>query len=289
MSKTRRRQVGGVEVTQHNDMVTEIRSADDVKLLLASDLHLDHPNTDQKRVFAMFDAAVAQGAKILLNGDTLCVMQGRNDKRSSKSSIRPEHLHADYFGNLVDEIAGKLAKYAPHIIYVGEGNHETAVLKNNEIDLTRLLVDKLNLSAGTSIIRGGYHGYIIVSMTCKDGSSTRKHIIYHHHGKYGGEVTKGVLGVNRHAVVVPDADTIWTGHTHTGWLVMQPRMVLKGNHEVVTRNQYHVKSGTAKQDFNQPGGWTVERIAAPPTMIAWLMDLRYYQSGIEVNFNHVNI
>ena len=66
-------------------------------------------------------------------------------------------------------------------------------------------------------------------------------------------------------------------------------MVLKGNYEVVTKNQYHVKSGTAKQDFSQPGGWTVERIAAPPTMIAWLMDLRYYQSGIEVNFNHVNI
>ena len=34
--KTRRRQVGRVDVTQHNDMVTEIRSTDDVKLLLAA-------------------------------------------------------------------------------------------------------------------------------------------------------------------------------------------------------------------------------------------------------------
>jgi hypothetical protein len=74
MSRLRERQIGVVEVTRHNDMVTEMRSAGDVKLLLVSDLHLDHPNTDQKRVFAMFDAAVAQGAKILLNGDTLCVM-----------------------------------------------------------------------------------------------------------------------------------------------------------------------------------------------------------------------
>lgn len=278
-------------VIRHNEMVTEIRSIDDIKLLLASDLHLDHPKTDQRRVFAVFDEAASQGAKILLNGDTLCVMQGRNDKRSSKSSIRPEHLNVDYFGGLVDEIAGKLVKYAPHIIYMGDGNHETAVLKNNEIDITRLLVDKINLLAGTNIVRGGYHGFIQVVLHRENNTNIRRHTIYHHHGKYGGEVTKGVLGVNRHAVVVPDADTIWTGHTHTGWLVMQPRMVLLGNHKVVTQLQYHVKTGTAKEDFIQPGGWTVERIAAPATMVAWYMDIRRVGGGapIKVNFNHVNI
>jgi hypothetical protein len=282
-----------MDIKQHSLLVTSFRQSvkqdgSTMRLLLASDLHLDHPATDQAKVWKVFDRAVEAGAKILLNGDTLCVMQGKADKRGSKSSIRPEHLSADYFGTLVEDIAGKLAKYAPHIAYIGDGNHETAILKHNEIDLLGMLVRSINDKAGTSIVRGGYHGFIRVSMHI-DNATIRQHVIYHHHGKYGGEMTKGVLGVNRHAVVIPDADTIWTGHTHTGWLVMQSRLRLYSNNVVETKNQYHVKTGTAKDDFNAAGGFTVERIAAPPTMIAWMMSLTHCVRDKELRVTFENI
>lgn len=288
-----RHQNRSMDIKQHNPLVTGLRQdirvdGSTMRLLLASDLHLDNPATDQAKVWRVFDAAVEAGAKILLNGDTLCAMQGKADKRGSKAVIRPEHLSADYFGTLVDDIAGKLAKYAPHIVYIGDGNHETAILRHNEIDLLGMLVRAINDKAGTAIIRGGYHGFIRIAMHIND-ATIRQHVIYHHHGKHGGEVTKGVLGVNRHSVVIPDADTVWTGHTHTGWLVLQPRLRLYGNNVVETKNMYHVKTGTAKDDFNTAGGFTVERVAMPPTMVAWMMSLTHMVRNKELKVSFENI
>ena len=248
--------------------------------VLISDLHLDHPKTDQKRVWRFMDAAQKRGAKFLINGDTLCIMQGRNDKRGSKSEVRPEHQSTAYFDAVAIDIAQRLAPYAANIAYIGDGNHETAVIKHNEVDVLGHMIHRLNTDHGGQVVRGGYHGYLIMRFTDTSGGGTRTHVIYHHHGKYGGEVTKGALGVNRYAAIHPSANTVWSGHTHDAWYIEHPQMHLLANGEVVTKSQYHIKTGTAKDEFNVPGGFGVERLNKPAALTMWSMTMgRVHDDG----------
>jgi hypothetical protein len=66
-------------------------------------------------------------------------MQGKADKRSDKSSLRPEHQGSNYFDLLVDTAVDDIAPYRAYILEITDGNHETAVRKNHEIDLVERL------------------------------------------------------------------------------------------------------------------------------------------------------
>ena len=263
--------------TRLSDLVVEFRHVCKVgevqEYILLSDLHIDHPKTDQRKVWKLMDDAANRGARFLINGDTLCLMQGKKDKRGSKSDIRPEHLGANYFDKVAIDIAEKLSPWASAIAYIGDGNHETSIIKHHEVDVLGNMIHRLNSDHGGSVIRGGYQGYLMLKFCADGNSNVRTHILYHHHGKYGGEVTKGALGVNRYAAIHPSADTIWSGHTHDAWYIQHPQMIVKRNGEVQIRNQTHIKTGTAKQDFVQSGGFAVERLNKPAALTMWSMRL----------------
>jgi UDP-2,3-diacylglucosamine pyrophosphatase LpxH len=57
------------------------------KVLLISDIHWDNPKCKRDLLKRHLDQAVEQGADILFNGDTFCLMQGAYDPRKSKWKI----------------------------------------------------------------------------------------------------------------------------------------------------------------------------------------------------------
>ena len=65
-------------------------------ILLTSDWHWDNPKCDRKTLKRHLDQAKERNAKIIITGDLFCAMQGKYDKRSNKSSLRPEHQTDNY-------------------------------------------------------------------------------------------------------------------------------------------------------------------------------------------------
>lgn len=246
--------------------------------LLLSDVHWDHPYCDRDLFYRLLDQAVERDARIMINGDFFCMMQARKDRRGSKDKVRPEHQGANYFNLVIEDAAEQLAKYASHIVFMGDGNHETAIVKHNEINPLDMLCTLLRHKTGHNILRQGYHGFIRFKYHFKN-SAIRTKIMYHHHGKFGGIVTMGALGVKRHAAVIPDADIIWTGHTHDLWEMTHPRMKVDKTGNVITDAQIHIKTGTFKDEFNKPGGFGVERNYKPAAIGGyWLKAALYGQS-----------
>ncbi len=131
-----------------------------INLLLMSDLHWDNPKCDRELLKNHLDEAVKRDCKIILNGDTFCIMQGKYDPRRSKKDIRPEHNKANYIDAVIHDAVDWFAPYKDHILLVGYGNHETAILKALETDPVQRFVDLLNTTHGANLYAGGYGGVV---------------------------------------------------------------------------------------------------------------------------------
>ena len=196
-----------METTKYGRNVIEIRCKDGDQFLLLSDLHFDHPKCRRDLLKDHIEKAIDLGAKILINGDFFCIMQGKYDKRASKDDIRPEHQGGNYFDLVVNEAVEWWAKYADHLIFVGYGNHETAVSKRHEIDLTERFVSLLNYKTGSKVLNGGYAGGIVFNVARHKGNSSKNFKIKYHHGHGGGgPVTKGVIQHQRMGAQVDGAE-----------------------------------------------------------------------------------
>lgn len=233
--------------------------------LLCSDVHWDNPHCDRKRWYADLQKAREIGAKVLCFGDFFCMMQGKYDPRRSKSGIRPEHNQHNYLDLVINDAAYQHEEYADLFAMISLGNHETSITRNCETDPMERFLERLNMSAGTSIQKGKYQGFVVFKFH-QNGGRVRNVVLFYHHGKFGGIVTKGVLGVNRYGVIVPDADIVVSGHTHDRWFVEQSRFRLKQNGDVKVEPQWHIKTGTYKEEFEQMEGWATERIVAPKSL-----------------------
>jgi hypothetical protein len=184
-------------------------------IFLASDLHLEDPDCDLALLKSEFDAAKAEGARILINGDVLSLILPRDGKRYTRGND-PEDVD-DKIGRAVERAETILAPWVDSIDMIGCGNHETAVLKYNSVDPTRLLVGFLNRRRDPKlppIRHGGYSGYIRYIFEGPGRSHVQTYDIFYNHGTgSGGEVTDGEIGLQRRATTV-DADLIWEGHVH---------------------------------------------------------------------------
>ena len=95
-------------------------------------------------------------------------------------------------------------------------------------------------------------------------------------------MTFGSLSVRRMASYVPGADVVVCGHIHERWALEitqeEPRCE-KGAYDLQLRSQWHVRTGTYKDEYGSgTGGWHIER-GAPPKPLGgyWMrlsMDLR---------------
>ena len=246
--------------------------------LLSSDRHHDNAHTDWDLEAKHLREAVNRQAGIIDIGDMHCAMQGKWDKRADRSALREQYRQGEYLDSLVKLASDFYAPYAQNFVIVGRGNHETAIVKRHETDITERTCELMSHMSGNKVHAGGYGGWIILRAHL---GSKKMHIIrikYFHGSGGGGPVTRGVIQTNRMSVFLPDADLVVTGHTHDNWVLPIARERINRNGQIYMDDQTHVRCGTYKDEYGDGfGGWHIERGGPPkPLGAVWL---RIWQEG----------
>lgn len=242
-------------------------------ILLMSDNHHDSPHCNRDLELQHLQQAQRTGALIFLLGDLFDAMQGRYDPRRAYSDLREEYRCENYFDALINDFADFYAPYAPQMVLMARGNHESAALKNNNTDLIDRLVRELNQRTGARIQPGGYGGWVRFMFTHSGGIPNGSLKMKYFHGA-GGEapVTRGVIQTNRQAVYLPDADIVVNGHNHNSYYVPITRERISNKGVLFMDTQHHIRIPGYKQDYRDgSGGWEVERGGVPkPIGCAWV-------------------
>ena len=250
-------------------------------LLLLSDIHWDNLHCDRALLTRHLNQARDKDARILLNGDTFCAMQGKYDPRSSKESIRPEHQVNNYLDALVDSAVEWFRPWADLIDFVGYGNHETSILKRQETDLCARFVRGLNAAVPSAAVQlGGYGGWYVARLD--DGTARLPFKMKYMHGfGGGGPVTKGIIQHTRMNTAIHGADAVWMGHVHENYEQESAMEVLSTNYQVQLRPVLNLRTSTYKEEYRQGlGGWHVERGGTgKPLGGRWLRLERRYAAG----------
>lgn len=245
--------------------------------LIRADVHHDNPHSDRALEKKHLEQAKERGAGVLSIGDTFCAMQGKYDKRSDKSCLRPEHQHGDYLDRLVTTAADFYEPYAHHLILFGEGNHESAIRKRHETDLLERLAQTLRDRTGAKVCPGGYSGWVRFMFTLRGAQRLSRRLFYHHGYGGGGPVTLDTIQGQRIRAYV-DADYIVTGHTHDSWQVRTMKVSLNDANRVEHRTIRTVKCTTYKDEYGQgEGGFHIETGKPPKPLGAWW--LRFTVTG----------
>ena len=246
--------------------------------MLSSDRHHDNAHADWDLENKHLRQAVERQAGIIDIGDMHCAMQGKWDKRADRSALREKYRDGEYLDSLVRYAAEFYAPYAQNFVIVGRGNHETAIVKRHETDLTERTCELMSHMSGEKVHAGGYGGWIILRAHL---GSKKMHVIrikYFHGSGGGGPVTRGVIQTNRMSVFLPDADLVVTGHTHDNWVLPIARERVNRSGKIYMDEQTHVRCGTYKDEYGDGfGGWHIERGGPPkPLGAVWL---RIWQEG----------
>lgn len=256
--------------------------------LLTADRHLDNPHSNKAMQRRHLDQAKERGAFVIDLGDLFCAMQGRNDRRSSKSDLANEHKVQDYYGELVRDAVKFFEPYAEALAVFGTGNHETAILKHNEYDMSRALVDRLQ-DKGSPIVSGGYRGWIRLMFEATGGGRRKSFNIAYSHGSGGSApVTRGVIKTNRRSVVFPDADIFLSGHIHESWSMEVPRIRLTDMGREVSDVMVHLSIPTYKDEIAEQGsGWAVEGEHSPKPLGAWWLRFFWDRGEERIRFEYM--
>jgi hypothetical protein len=251
--------------------------------LLRSDVHWDNPKCRRDMELRHLQQAKERNAGIIDAGDLFCAMQGKYDKRSDKRSIRPEHCEGEYIASLYRTAAEYYRPYAHHFVLIGQGNHETAIYKNHEFNLTAHLVERLNTLTGSEILVGGYTGWIKFAFDYH-GRRTSKNLWYTHGYAGGGPVTKDTIQLHRQMTYIENADFVMSGHTHDAWQMEYTRLRLTDAGVVERRPAIGVKCPTYKDEYGVgEGGFAVEKGHPPKPLGAWWLRFTCKHTGNETD------
>lgn len=242
--------------------------------LLASDVHWDNAHCDQNLFLKHLAQMKERDGYWMLNGDSLCLMQGSWDPRKSMSACRPEHRVDDYLDAVIRTTVEAWAPYADRLLFVGVGNHESSILKKHNTNMVERLVQALKVAnPKCTAVAGSYANFITFRCLHRtDKTIGQPVIMYAHHGwGGGGPVTRGTIQTNRMAVYLPDPTLVWTGHTHDEWRVPIERYRITARGYPYTDRAMHFRTAGYKDEFSPQNGWATERGHPPkPRGGAWL-------------------
>jgi hypothetical protein len=242
-------------------------------IVLISDAHFDNKHCNRDLLKSHLDQAVKRDAIILLGGDTLCLMGGKWDPRSTKKDIRPEYNSGQYIDLIVEDIVKFLIPYAHHIAIVGYGNHETNFIKRNEHDPLLRVVHELNVRAGSNIHTGGYGGWIVFKFLLY-GAGTSYKLKYFHGSGGGGIVTKGTISHQRFDAMIDGADCVWMQHIHDLWDMTVQVETMDHSYNTKLKEVLHIQTSTYKDEYGDGnGGWHIERGAPPKPLGGYWLEL----------------
>lgn len=223
------------------------------KQVFTADGHVDNPDTARGAFLNVLDYCLQNQIIWHHIGDLIDVMQGKSDRRSSKSKIDPALKRGDYMNGLIDMFTEMLAPYANILGSITYGNHETIVIDKLEIDLLKLIIRRLQTEHNSPVMLGEYSGWI-VNRWIKDDRKVNlasHKTFYRHSGGSYGEVSKGVLGVGRMQGMQEGANMIVSGDNHESWLVNDGVTYLDKQFVIRNKTVPHVKIPTFKDEFKQ--------------------------------------
>lgn len=256
--------------------VHELHYNKDATILLVSDLHWDNPKCDRKLLKNHLDEAVRRDAKIVVNGDFFCLMQGKYDPRRSKNDILPEHNKPNYIDAVIEDAVNWFAPYKDHLVLLGYGNHETAIIKNCETDPLQRFADLFNSKHKANVQVGGYGGVLALKMVASGKSSRSSFVIRYHHGHGGGGVvTKGVIQDQRLMSYLQSYDMTWMGHVHELYHHINPiEHYDRINKEIKIKNVHQLRTSSYKEEYDGGfGGFHIERGRAPKPLGGYWLNL----------------
>jgi len=276
------------QLSRTDTQVLEVRQkynvGDTAYFLLTSDVHYDNPQCNRELYYQHLDEAVRRKAGIFCFGDFFCLMQGKFDRRGHKNKVRPEHNTAQYFDDVILNSAETLEKWKDNFIAFTDGNHETNVVKNVETNPLSRMVDRMNLQYKANVFHLPYQGFVRFRFEHNSGGQIRSKLLAFHHGNWGGIVSKGVQSVARYSSIFPQADVFVSGHTHDYWVVPDVRYWVDQKGKVQEKWQYHVKTGTYKDEFMDGSGWAVQKIVKPKPLGGWWMRIDFGSKATKISF-----
>lgn len=234
-------------------------------------VHFDSPHCDRKLLTKHLNQAKEQSAGIGIVGDWHDAMAGKNDRRGTKETARKEDVKNAYFNSLVNHTVDFLSPYRENIVFIGDGNHDTAITKHNEIDLLELACNQLGVQ------HTGYSGFVRQRFEGNKNHRASLWIYYHHGAGGGGVVTKGVMRVNRQSANVR-ADIFIGAHYHESWLVENVVVEPTDSGRIRLLTQTHVQLPTYKQEYTMLGGYHIEN-ARPPKPLGAYWQILYYDKA----------
>lgn len=280
---------GSFTIEMSEDSEASVPSVDwEQYFLLISDAHIDNAHADRQMFDRHMRLCRERNARWLSNGDFMCLMQGKYDLRSDTSACRPEHQQGRYLDAVINTTADYIAPHADMALLFAPGNHETAIRKRHETDMNERLVEAAKVrNKGCQAYAGSYANWVrfLVRQRGRRQLVGGSVVMYMHHGYGGGgPVTRGTIQTSRMAVYLPDADIIWTGHTHDEWIMPIQRARLSPHGRAYLDRTMHVRSPGYKDEFSEQNGWAVERGMPPkPKGALWL---RFYMENTR---NHNNM
>ena len=248
------------------------------KIAILSDIHWDNPKCDRQLLKKHLDYCLEHNIPVHINGDMFCLMQGRGDRRSSKSDILPEHNNSHYLDSIVKTAVEWFTPYKDILTVIGYGNHETAIIKWQETDILQRFVDLFNMTNGTEIYTGGYGGWMIYELKLSNTKTSFKHKYFHGSGG-GGVVTKGAINLTRATEMYEGFDIFSMGHIHENSCRNDSIEILStqnGCYDVKLKEIHLALTGTYKEEYGDGSkGWHVERGAPPKTVGGRILDLSF--------------
>lgn len=254
------------------------KAGDVIRLLCMSDVHFDSVYCERDLLKRHLDEN--PDTWIVLAGDLFDCMQGKWDRRRNYEELRPEYKGENYYDRVKQDAVSFFAPYARRILYVGYGNHETAILRNSSTDLLQRWVEAMAKESGVSLALGGFAGWLRIVMGRFDHARTWSHgvnIRVAHNGGGGGTsapVTRGVIQTNRQAVFLCNADIVLNGDNHEGYIVPIRREMLLESGAVVQTVTWFLRTPGYKNPVTQRYGFDTEKIQTPKPLGCVLVDIR---------------
>lgn len=257
-------------LTLHIEMCRNPSSAWERWFLLRSDAHHDNLHCDRELELLHLRQAVERDACILDIGDLHCAMAGKWDKRADPTAFREEY-RVNYLDSLVREAADFYEPFAANWVMMSPGNHETAVLRRHETDLTGRTIQALADRTGHVIQQMPYEGFVIFRVRRvgpRASCSLKMH--YHHGAGGGGPVTKGMIGATRAAEAVEGMDLFWQGHIHESWINERSTAGCNDFGIPYLRQTWHIRTPGYKDEYVGDGFHVERGRPAKPIGAYWL-------------------
>ena len=257
-----------------------IKAGEITRLLFVSDIHFDSVYCEREVLKRHLDTN--PDAWIVIAGDLFDAMQGRYDNRRSYDEIREEYKGGNYYDLILDDTVKFFLPYAHRLLYLGYGNHETAVLKYANTDLLQRFAERISKKSDSVVAVGGYASWLRIVFGRENGGrktwSKGINIRIAHNAGGGGTqapVTRGLIQTNRQAVYLQNADIVVNGDNHEGYAVPIARQILLDSGKCVQTVTWFLRTPGYKQAFGkQRVGFDIEKIATPKPMGCVLVALR---------------